>query len=65
MQHPETDTGSPSPYQDKENGSMSMHVPLMIGTVMSHNPRIPTSKGNSVSYVQDDGSRNMSLALAD
>ena len=43
---------------------MSMHVLLMIGTEVSHNPRIPTSVGNPVSYVQADGSDSMSFSLS-
>ena len=64
MQHPETDIGAPGPYWDKENPIVSMHIPLMAGTAVSHNPGILASKGNFVSCVQADGSRNMSLALA-
>ena len=64
MQHLETDTSSPGPYRDKENPTMSVHVPLMIDTTVSYNLWIFISKGNSVSYVQADDSRNMSSALA-
>ena len=64
MQHLETDTGSPGPLWGKEEQTESMNVPLMIGTGMSHNFGIPTSKGNPVSCVQDGGNRNMSSALA-
>ena len=64
MQHPKTDTGSPDPYWDKENPTVSVHVPLMIGIAVSHNLGIPASKGNSISCVQIDGNRNMSSALA-
>ena len=42
---------------------MSVHVLLMIGIAMSHNPGILASKGNFVSCVQADGSINMSSAL--
>ena len=42
---------------------MSMPVPLMTRTVPSHNPGIPASKGNLVSYVQVDGNGSMSSAL--
>ena len=64
MQHPETDTGSPGPYWDKENATVFVHVPLMIGTTVSHNLGIPAFEGNSVSCVHADGNRNMSSALS-
>ena len=41
---------------------MSVLVPLMIGTEVSHNPRIPASVGNPVSCVQVGGSDSMSFA---
>ena len=41
-----------------------MYVPLMIGTEVSYNSRIPTSKDNPASSVQVDGSGNMSPAQA-
>ena len=41
---------------------MSVHVPLMIGTEVSHNLGIPTFVGNPVSCVQDGGSDSMSSA---
>ena len=43
---------------------MSVHVPLMTGTAVSHIPRIPAFEGNSVSCVQANGNRNMSSTLA-
>ena len=43
---------------------MSMHVPLITGTMQAQNPEIPASTGNPASYVQADGNRNMSSALA-
>ena len=43
---------------------MSVHVPLMIGTEVSHNPRIPTSVGNPVSCVKASGSDRKSFALS-
>ena len=39
---------------------MFVHVPLMIGTEVSHNLGIPASVGNLVSCVQDGGSDSMS-----
>ena len=41
---------------------MSMHVPLMIGTQVSHNLGIPASVGNLVSCVQAGGNDSMSSA---
>ena len=64
MQHPETDTGSPSPYWDKENPFVFMHVPLESRTAVSHNLGIPASEGSSVSCVQADGNRNVSSTLS-
>ena len=44
---------------------MSVHVPLMIGTEVSHNSGIPSSTGNPVSSVQTGGNGNMYPVLAD
>ena len=63
MQHPEADIGSPSPW-GKEEQTASTQVPLTTGAVVSHNFGIPTSEGNPTSYVQADGSNNMSSVLA-
>ena len=41
---------------------MSVHVPLMIGTEVSHNPGIPASMGTPISCVQVGGSDSMSSA---
>ena len=60
--HPGTDIGSPRPCWGKERQTVSMHVPLMIGTEVSHKPRIPASVGNPVSCVQADGSDSMPSA---
>ena len=65
MQHPGTDTGSPGPCWVKEKQTVFVHVPLMIGTEVSHNFRIPASMGNPVSSVQAGGNGNMSPVLAD
>ena len=43
---------------------MSVHVPLLIGTEVSHNSRIPASVGNPVSCVQASGSDSKSSALS-
>ena len=64
MQHLGTDTRSPGPCRHKEEQTVFVHVPLMTRAAMTHNSRIPTFEGNSVSCVQVNGSRNMSYALA-
>ena len=64
MQHPRTDTGFSGPHWGKKEQIVSVHVPLMIETVLSHNSRIPASEGNPTSYVQADGSNNMSSVLS-
>ena len=64
MQHPRTNTGSSSSHWGKKEQNVSVHVPLMTGTVMSHNPGIPSSEGNPSSYVQADGSNNISSVLS-
>ena len=48
-QHLETDTDSPGPYWDKKEQLVSVHVPLMTETAVSHNPGIPAFEGNSAS----------------
>ena len=60
VQHPVTDIGSSGPCWGKKEHTASVHVPLMAGTMLSQNPGILASKGNPASYVQADGSRNMS-----
>ena len=62
MQHPGTDIGFPSPCSGKEEQTASAHVPLMIGTLMSHNFGISASVDNPVSYAQADGNGSMSSA---
>ena len=57
-----TDIGSPGPCWGKERQTVSVHVPLMIGTEVSHNPGIPASVGNLASCVQAGGSDSMSTA---
>ena len=42
---------------------MSVHAPLMTGTVVSHNSRILVSKGNLVLSVQAGGTGNTLSAL--
>ena len=43
---------------------MSEPVPLITGTMHAQNPGIHASVGNPASYIQADGNRNMSSALA-
>ena len=43
---------------------MSVHIPLMTGTVLPHNPGILASRGNPASYVYANGSNNMSYVLS-
>ena len=64
MQHLETGTCSLSPYWGKEEHTMSVHVPLMTGTEVSHNSGIPAFEGDPASCVQADGSSNMSSVLS-
>ena len=63
MQHPGTDTDSFGPHWGKKEHTVSMHVPPMTGTKVSHSPKIPASTGNPASYVQADGNGNMSSVL--
>ena len=64
MQHPVTDTSSSGPHWGKKEQTMFVHVPLMTGIVLSHNPGIPAFEGNPASYVQADGSNNISSVLS-
>ena len=43
---------------------MSVYIPLMIGTEVSHNSGIPASEDKPALGVQADGNGNMSLALS-
>ena len=43
---------------------MSAPIPLITGTAPTQNPGIHASVGNLASYVQADGNRSMSSALA-
>ena len=51
LQHLRTDTSSSGPRWGKKEQTMSVHVPLTIGIVLSHNPGIPAFEGNPASYV--------------
>ena len=64
MQHPKTDTVFLGPLRGREEQTASVHVPLMILTMVSHNSGIPASEGNLVSSVQAGGTGNMLSALA-
>ena len=44
---------------------MSTPVPLMTGTTLSRDPKIPASGGNPTSYVQVDGKSNKSFVPPD
>ena len=43
---------------------MYVHVPLMIGTEVSYNPRILASIGNPISCIKAGGNDRMSSALS-
>ena len=63
MQRPEIDTGSLGPCWGREEQAESVNVPLMIRTEVSHNSRIPASKGNPVSCVQAGDNSNILSVL--
>ena len=65
MLHSEADTGSFGPCWGKKERTVSMHVPLMTGTEVSHSLGIPASAGNLVSHVWANGSGTMSPDLTD
>ena len=64
MQRPGTDIGSLDPWWGKEEQIASANVPLMTGTKVSHNSRIPTFEGNLASCVRAGDNGNMSSALS-
>ena len=61
--HSEADIGSFGPHWGKKEHTVFVHVPLMTGTKVSRSLGILASEGNHVSYVQADGSENMSSVL--
>ena len=63
MQHPKTNTGSSVPHWGEKEQIVFVHVPLMTGIVSSQNSGILASEGNLASYVQTDGSNNMSSVV--
>ena len=62
MQDPGTNTGSSGPYWGEKEQTVSAPVPLMTGTVLSHNSGIIASVDNLVSCAQADGNDSMSFA---
>ena len=62
MQHPKTGIGPSGPHWGEKEQTVSTPVPLMTGTEVSHIPRIPTSTGNPVPYVQAGDNGNTSSA---
>ena len=62
MQHPGTDTSPSSPYWGEKEQTVSVHVPLMTRTALSHNSGILASVDNPISCSQADGNDNMSSA---
>ena len=65
VSHPETDTCSPGLCWGKEEHTEFAHVPLMIGTVVSPDPKTPVSAESSASCVPVDGSGSMSSVQSD
>ena len=63
MKHPGTNTVFPGPWWGREEQTASVHVPLMFGTGVSHNPGKPVSEDNPVSCVQAGDNGNMSSTL--
>ena len=59
MQHLWTDTSSSGLHRGEKEHTASVHIPLMTGTEVSHDPKIPAFEGNPASYVQADGNGNM------
>ena len=65
VSHPETDTYSLGSCWGKEEHTESAHVPLMIETVVSPDPKNLVFADSSASCVPDDGNGNMSSAYPD
>ena len=63
MQCPTTNIVSPDPWWGKEEQTVSVHVPLMTRTEVSHNFGILAFEDNLASSVQADGNGNMAPAL--
>ena len=52
-----------SPWRGRGEQTASVHVPLLVGTGVSHSLGIPTFEDNSVSCVQAGGNGNMFFTL--
>ena len=65
MQHPRTDTGPSGSHWGEKEQSVSLPVPLIIGTTLFQNPGILAPKGNPTSHVRADDNGNMSAVLTD
>ena len=63
MPHPETDTGPSVPHWGEKEQTVSVPIPLMNRTEVSHIPRIPVYARNLVLHVWADGNGNMSSVL--
>ena len=63
--HSANETGSFDPYRGENEQTVSVHVPPMFGTTVSHIFGISTFVGNLASSVQASDSRNISSALPD
>ena len=63
MSIPKTNTGASGPYWGEKEQTVSAPIPLLTRTEVSRIPGIPTSVGNLVSHVKDDGNRNMLYVL--
>ena len=53
----------PWPMAGREEQTASLHAPLMIGNVVSHNSEILSSEGDPVSSVHASGTGNKLSAL--
>ena len=64
MQRLTADIVSLGSWWGKEEQTMSIYIPPMTGTEVSHNSGIPVSEDNPASGVQVDGNGNISPALS-
>ena len=62
MKHLETNIGPSRPHWGEKEQTVSALVPLMTGTALSHNSRIPAFVNNPSSCAQSDGNDSMSSA---
>ena len=65
MQLLETETGSSGLYRAVEEYIVSCSVLLLTGTVLSQNPGIPVSRGNTSSCVQAAGNDSTAFSPPD